>query len=111
MPRIVLVVCCAVALFLGAGREADAQTHPILFVTQVPVGGFTSLTSTFGNHLGSMESAPRGGDLAIRYPDGSVRFLTQEAGYGNAGQQGANAIAVREPCVHWDGTRALFSMV
>lgn len=36
-----------------------------------------------------MDSAPRG-DLVIRYPDGSLRFLTQEAGFGNAGMQGAN---------------------
>src|SRR6185295_2553343 len=35
----------------------------------------------------------------------------QEAGFGNASMQGANAIAVREPCVHWSGTKALFAMV
>ena len=58
-----------------------------------------------------MESAPRGGDLAIRYPDGTIRFLTQEAGYGSSGCRGLHAIAVREPCVHWSGTKALFSMV
>src|SRR6187401_66625 len=98
-----LGVCCVISLLVATPPTAEAQTHPILFVTQVPVGGFTSLTSTFGNHLATMESAPRGGDLAIRYPDGSVRLLTQEAGYGASGMQGANAIAVREPCVHWDG--------
>lgn len=48
-------------------------------VTQMPVGGFGSLTSTFGNHLATMDSAPRGGDVVIRYPDGSLRFPTQEA--------------------------------
>ncbi|MBM4270092.1 MAG: hypothetical protein FJ144_26400 [Deltaproteobacteria bacterium] len=80
-------------------------------MTQMPVGGFTSLTSTFGNHLATMESAPRGGDLVIRYPNGSLRFLTAEAGYGNSGMQGAGAIAVREPCVHWSGEKALFSMI
>ena len=47
----------------------------------------------------------------IRYPDGSLRNLTQEAGYGAAGLSGTNAIAVREPSVHWNGTKALFSMV
>ena len=47
----------------------------------------------------------------IRYPDGSLRNLTQEAGYGSAGLSGTNAIAVREPSVHWNGTKALFSMV
>src|SRR4029079_4177650 len=95
-------------------RSAEAQgapSTPLLFVTQVPVAGFTSVTSTFGNHLASMESAPRGGDLVIRYPDGSLRYLTQEAGFGGAGMQGANAIAVREACVHWSGDKALFSMI
>ena len=90
---------------------ASNVANPVLFVTQVPVSGFTSRGSTFGNHLASVQSAPRGGDLMIRYPDGSVRNLTQEAGYGNAGFQGANSIAVREPAVHWSGTKAVFSMV
>src|SRR5262245_7205588 len=97
---------CAV---LGQGGPTTA--NPILFVTQVPVGGFTTATSTFGNHLASVDSAPRGGDLVIRYTDGSLRFLTQEAGFGNAGMQGINSIAVREPCVHWNGQKALFSMI
>lgn len=47
----------------------------------------------------------------IRYPDGSVRNLTKEAGFGMDGQQGAAAIAVREPSVHWSGNKALFSML
>jgi hypothetical protein len=86
--------------------------NPILFVTQVPVpGDFTTVTSTFGNHRGSVDSAPRGGDLWIRYPDGSLKNLTRAAGFGNDGRQGATAIAVREPSVHWSGTKALFSMV
>jgi hypothetical protein len=92
-------------------QGGPATANPILFVTQVPVGGFTSVTSTFGNHLTPPGLAPRGGDLVIRYSDGSLRFLTQEAGFGNAGMQGVNAIAVREPCVHWSGGKALFSMV
>lgn len=96
---------------VGAPRSATGVVTPILYVTQVPVSGFTSRTSTFGNHLSSVQSAPRGGDLMIRYPDGSVRNLTQEAGYGSSGFQGANAIAVREPSVHWSGTKAIFSMV
>jgi hypothetical protein len=78
---------------------------PILFVTVPPVARdvFASRLSTFANHLPSMESAPRGGDLFIRYPDGSLRNLTAEAGFNN--------VAVREPGVHWDGNKALFSMV
>ena len=109
-----LVLCFVAAVVVAHPRTAAAQvapSKPVLFVTQMPVGGFGSLTSTFGNHLATMDSAPRGGDLVIRYPDGSLRFLTQEAGFGNAGMQGANAIAVREPCVHWSGAKALFAMV
>jgi hypothetical protein len=86
--------------------------NPILFVTQVPMpSDFTTIGSTFGNHSGQVDSVPRGGDLWIRYPDGSLKNLTRTAGYGMEGRQGANAIAVREPSVHWSGTKALFSMV
>jgi hypothetical protein len=96
----------------GDGRGgAVATTNPILFVTRVPVGGFGSSTAVFGNQGADMEEAPRGGDLVLRLGDGTLRFLTAEAGYGTDGMQGANAIAVREPCVHWSGTKALFSMV
>ena len=93
--------------------QAVAVANPILFVTQVPTpnAAFASRTSTFANHLASVESAPRGGDLMIRYPDATLRNLTSEAGFGQLGQQGANAIAAREPHVHWSGTKALFSMV
>ena len=86
--------------------------NPVLFVTQVPVpADFTTIGSVFGNHQGPMWSVGRGGDLWIRYGDGTMKNLTQAAGYGVTGQQGATAIAVREPSVHWDGTKALFSMV
>lgn len=91
---------------------AVATTNPILFVTQVPMDeDFTTIGSTFGNHSGQVDSAPRGGDLWIRYPDGSLKNLTRTAGFGMTGLQGANAIAVRDPAVHWNGTKALFSMV
>ncbi len=80
-----------------------------MFVTQPPFGNdFTTINSTFGNHLGHTGAAPRGGDLYIRYADGSLRNLTAEAGFGVAA--GAE-IAVREPTVHWSGDKALFSMV
>ena len=85
---------------------------PILFVTQVPMlTDVGTRASTFSNHLGEAGRAPRGGDLMIRYPDGSLRNLTKEAGYGMDGLQGAAAIAVREPSVHWSGNKALFSML
>ncbi len=81
-------------------------------MTQVPIPqDFTTVGSVFANHLATMQTAGRGGDLYIRYGDGTLKNLTQAAGYGSSGMQGSNAIAVREPCVHWDGTKALFSMV
>lgn len=82
-----------------------------MFCTQVPQpNGFGAAFETFGNHQASTYAAPRGGDLYIRYTDGSLKNLTQAAGYGQTGMQGANAIAVRDPSVHWSGTKALFSM-
>ncbi len=90
-----------------------APTNPILFVTQVPVGmDFSTVGSVFSNHRPGVDSAARGGDLYIRYPDGSLRNLTAEAGFGSTTVfQGANSIAVREPSVHWNGQKAVFSMV
>lgn len=102
------------ALMTMVATEAAAQRpHPILFVTQTPnPSDFTTIASVFGNHRGSVQSAPRGGDLWVLYPDGSLRNLTAEAGYGVAsGFQGATSIAVREPAVDWSGTKAVFSMV
>jgi hypothetical protein len=91
---------------------AVTLVNPILFVTQVPVpGDFTTVASTFGNQLASVAEAPRGGDLWIRYADGTTKNLTRTAGFGNGGMQAAASIAVREPSVHWSGTKALFSMV
>lgn len=88
---------------------AAATTTPIMFVTQPPFGGdFTSVNAVFGNHRGTTGSTPRGGDLYIRYPDGTLRNLTALAGYGLAPNQ---EISVREPTVHWSGTKAIFSMV
>ncbi len=101
-------------LLVAAGLQAAGPVlpHPILFVTQVPQpADFTTVTALFGNHQGSVFSAPRGGDLWIRYPDGTLKNLTRAAGFGVAGAQHTNGIAVREPAVHWSGTRAVFSMV
>ena len=86
--------------------------NPILFAAQAPtLGDFASRGSTFGNHRADVNRVIRGGDLMIRYPDGSLRNLTKEAGFGMEGFQGDKAIAVREPSVHWSGQKALFSMV
>ena len=87
-------------------------SFPILFVTQVPIASdFGTVNSTFGNHQAGMLAAGRGGDLWIRYPDGSLKNLTKTAGFGNDGDQGERSIAVRDPSVHWGGTKAVFSMV
>ncbi len=92
-----------------ASEGAVATPYPILFVTQTPFGqDFANLMSTFGTHRGSTDSAPRGGDLWIRSPAGVLRNLTAEAGYGTTP---GGEIAVRDPYPHWDGTKALFSMV
>ncbi len=91
---------------------ANGTGFPILFVTQVPIThDFTNVVSTFGNHEPHVGAVPRGGDLYIRYANGRLRNLTRLAGYGNAGLQGDNSIAVREPCVHWSARKAVFSMV
>ncbi|HEV7490939.1 MAG TPA: hypothetical protein VGO25_09045, partial [Rhodanobacteraceae bacterium] len=105
---------CATAMLACFAIAAAAQPlqNPILFATQFPISGdFAAIGSVFANHLADIDRVGRGGDLMIRYPDGSLRNLTQEAGFGMNGQQGANAIAVRDPAVSWDGTRAIFSMV
>ncbi|MFN8487801.1 MAG: hypothetical protein U0350_09435 [Caldilineaceae bacterium] len=86
--------------------------YPILFVTQMPFpNDYTTINSPFGNQKPDPQYAPRGGDLWIRYPDGTLKNLTAAAGYGVSGAQGANGIAVRDPTVYWDGTKALFSMI
>jgi len=87
-------------------------TNSILFVTQVPIpGDFTSIASTFGNQQATLDSCGRGGDLYVRYADGTVKNLTRAAGYGKWGNQSTNGIAVRQPSVHWNGKKAVFSMV
>ncbi len=114
--RFVLAITIMTLGFTPAIYRAVAQTpvntaNPILFVTQVPIpGDFITVNAVFGNHQAEMENAGRGGDLYIRYPDGTLKNLTAAAGYGETGQQGAKAIAVREPSVHWSGTKAVFSM-
>src|SRR5688500_8961569 len=94
--RVVLVLGLALGAVVApgvnrtraAGEAAPAAvgpalSYPIMFVTQLPVAAdFTTIGSTFGNHLASLSSAGRGGDLWIRYPDGTLKNLTQAAGYG-----------------------------
>jgi hypothetical protein len=97
--------------------QANTLNNPILFSLVVPplIGNsFGHQLETFTNHLTGMQvQAPRGGDLCMMDTAGNLRYLTKEAGYGVAsGQvQAENAIAVRQPSVHWTGSKALFSMV
>lgn len=99
-------------LLVNVSMAGTTLNNPIMFVTQFPISAdFVTIGSTFGNHSGRIHSAGRGGDLYIRYSDGSLRNLTREAGYGNTGMQSAGAIAVRDPNIHWSGNKALFSMV
>jgi hypothetical protein len=95
-----------------ANSPAGGLPNPILFVTQVPIpGDFTTIGSTFGNHQSGMQEVGRGGDLWILYPNGILKNLTEAAGYGVSGFQDDDSIAVRQPSVHWDGAKAVFSMV
>jgi len=102
-----------ICLLLSLGSAAAAgPTNAILFVTQVPIpADFATIGSTFGNQSAQPASCGRGGDLYIRYPDGTLKNLTRAAGYGRWGNQFTNGIAVRQPCVHWSGKKAVFSMV
>lgn len=95
--------------------KAQSRTdlpNPILFVTQLPMpNDWMMITQSFGNHLGNVPNSGRGGDLYIYYPaQDSLKNLTALAGFGTSGFQGANSIAVRDPHVHWDGEKAVFSM-
>jgi hypothetical protein len=106
-----LAVACDSQKTVG-GETQPSTSNPIVFVTQVPVReDFTTIGSVFGNHRGDLQSAARGGDLWIRYPDGALKNLTKTAGFGVDGFQNAKAIAVRDPSPHWDGKKIVFSMV
>ena len=110
-----LKILCLFPWLLAAAASAIGPTlpNPILFAVQMPIpNDFATIGSTFANHSSAIDSVGRGGDLYIRYGDGTLRNLTREAGYGVAADfQGAQAIAVRDPSVHWDGDKAVFSMV
>ncbi len=109
---VLLSVASSYRLQAESAVSPGGLSYPILFVTQVPItGDFTTIGSTFGNHQATLGSVARGGDLWIRYPDGTLKNLTQLAGYGMDGFQGDEAIAVRDPSVHWSGDKAVFSMV
>jgi hypothetical protein len=100
------------ALTVSAATAWAGPTNAILFVTQPPIpADFATIGSVFGNQRATPDSCGRGGDLYIRYPDGSLTNLTRKAGFGRYGVQHTNGIAVRQPAVHWSGKKAVFSMV
>jgi hypothetical protein len=115
IPIMILLVTCSTKPTLLPTPLPVLPTlqNPILFVTQFPVtDDFATVVGTFGSHEATLPKAGRGGDLFIRYGDGTLRNLTAEAGFGVAsGFQGEKSIAVRDPAVHWSGTKAIFSMV
>jgi hypothetical protein len=102
------------ALGVATGVPSEVAALPnIVFVTQPPFpDDYTTTNSTFGNHTTELIRCPRGGDLYIRYADGTLRNLTAEAGFGGSGMLlGDKGISVRDPEMSWDGTKILFSMV
>jgi Hydrazine synthase alpha subunit middle domain len=99
---------------VAAPLPANIGASAILFVTSVPSSSFRNQLNTFSNHKPGVTDALAGGDLYLRYGDGTLRNLTLEAGWGVPSGQiqgGAKAISVRQPTVHWDGTKAIFSML
>ncbi|MEY2565285.1 MAG: hypothetical protein QOH88_3478 [Verrucomicrobiota bacterium] len=113
----------------SAALAAD-PTNPILFVTQVPMpeevntrtilNNYMSCVSPFGSHLGGTAFAGRGGSLWLRFPANAAPALNHQlvdllaVADWNAipgGKPAANTIAVRNPSVYWDKSKAVFSMV
>lgn len=134
--RIGMALPTLLAACIGMAARADVPNpplaHPIVFVAQMPpVRGYPSLNDVFTNHLAGPEQAPRGSDLYVLYPDGTLKNLTQAAGYGctapicatpgSSSQPGYPAaqdplgnfggIAVRDPEPHWGANKVVFSMV
>jgi len=109
---IVTVSFIAITTSRSFGDPPTPLPYPILYVTQVPHTQDFSVAAVFGNHRSDQNAAPRGGDLWIRYPDGTSKNLTATAGFGIAAAfEGPAGIAVRDPAMHWDGKKAIFSMV
>lgn len=107
-----LKIAAALLVLSGqlAAMAAVSTPYPIVFVTQVPVpADFTTIASVFGNHKADMSSVARGGDIWIRYQDGTLRNLTLAAGFSSSGMLGATATAVRDPSPSWDASKIVFS--
>lgn len=132
MKSLLFLVLLPLAL-LSSGPTTSAAPlgKPILYVTQTPMpdesldlghiitGTKLSVASTMQSPLADPAHVARGGALWIRYADGTKVNLTSAAGLGGpvdgagnaTGFQGASSIAVQHPSMHWNGTKAIFSMV
>ena len=106
------VIASSILALFYALPTSVAALPDIVFITQPPYpNDFATVNATFGSHRASLDSVPRGGDLYLRYSEGTLKNLTAAAGYGRSGFQGAQGIAVRDPAVHWSGSKIIFSMV
>jgi hypothetical protein len=123
--KLLPLLAAALAAFFTSVVHAATPTHPVLFVTQVPVPNevnsrtvsvsFMGVGAPFANAQADTLHCGRGGGLWIYYPgtpNPTLVNLTATATWSiPGGAPPANAIAVRNPAVSWDGTKAVFSMV
>src|SRR6478672_4431921 len=110
----------AIVVWFSPAVGALTLTNPIVFVTQPPIprelnssvsNTFLSVVTIFGNHLADTARAARGGDLWLMMTNRALVNLTRNGGFGTNGIQHGIGIGVRDPAIHWDGTKVLFSMV
>jgi hypothetical protein len=110
----------AIVVWFSPAVGALTLTNPIVFVTQPPIprelnssvsNTFLSVLTVFGNHLADTAHAARGGDLWLMTTNQGLVNLTRKGGFGTNGIQHGVGIGVRDPAIHWNGTKVLFSMV
>ncbi|MBW8863438.1 MAG: hypothetical protein JF609_00655, partial [Verrucomicrobia bacterium] len=120
--RPAMIFFTAILLFASPGTLVGAitLTNPIVFVTQPPIprelngtvsNTFLSVVTIFGNQRADTAHAARGGDLWLMLTNTNLVNLTRKAGFGTNGIQHGIGIGVRDPAIHWDGKKVLFSMV
>lgn len=124
-----IAVVAALTALVAPLRAAD-PINPILFVTQVPMPdeinsrnvaqSYMSCVSPFANHLGDTAHAGRGGSLWVRFGPNPTPALNHQvidllavADWSTipGGKPATNKVAVRNPSVYWDASKAIFSMV
>jgi len=119
-PAVIFSTAILLLISLGAPVGAVTLTNPIVFITQPPIprelngtvsNTFLSVVTIFGNQRADTAHAARGGDLWLMLTNTNLVNLTRQAGYGTNGIQHGYGIAVRDPAIHWDGRKVLFSMV